>query len=176
MAHEPSDQGRTKRAYVRRPDGKPQSRAELKRRHRANKAAREGRVRDPRRCKDGKPHDAHVTDWRLHLAEARAIQRRLCDAHVKRYRQMNKDRAKSMSIYWRNPDHKRNYQRERKKAMTDSYVCQQLMAQGFSREAIDAHILNLKREFMGLRRLSREIKQAVASLPKDEHEAISQHT
>lgn len=176
MGHEPSEQGRTKRAYVRRPDGRPQSRAELKRRHRANKAAREGRVRNPRLCKEGKPHEAHVIAWRLYLAEeVRAMRLWQCDAHVRRYSNVMKDRLKAARNYRRDPDARYQYQTKRKQALPDAYVRQNLLAQGFSQEAIDAHLINLKRESIGLRRLKLEIKQAVASLPKDEHETISQH-
>ena len=176
MGHELSEQGRTKRAYVRRSDGKPQSRAELKRRHKANRAAREGRVRNPNRCKDTMPHDAHIKQWRLHRAELRAMLKRLCDAHVRKRNRVMKGREWTKVNYWRDPDHHRRYTRGLVQALSDSYVRANLVSQGFGPEAIDAHLINLKRESMGLRRLALEIKQAVASLPKDEHETISQHT
>lgn len=169
-----AEEGRTVRAYVKASDGKPQSRAQYKRRYKANKAAREGRVRNPRMCVDTKPHDAHVKSFRIHLTVLWNAVNSLHDAHVRRFKYVLFDRIKQANKYAQQPIQMKARASKRRKNLNDSYVIQQLIASGFRRESIEDFVITMKREHLTLRRLSRELKQAVKqSTKKVNHENIT---
>lgn len=140
------------------------TRAEYKRRYRAKRAAREGRIRDLLRCRDWMLHDSHVKEYQAYRKAIKAAIYRarlaLHDAHVKRFKTIARDRARYLVRYKRDPEFEIARQSTRKAALPDSYVAQNLVAMGVNRSAIDEHLINLKREQMTLRRLSGELKKA----------------
>jgi len=168
------EEGRTIRAYIKSSDGKPQSRAQYKRRYRSNKAAREGKDRNPKMCVDTKPHDAHVKSFRIHLTVLWNGLNNLHDAHVKRFKSVLYDRNKQADRYKQNPDPTKMRALKRRKNLNDSYVIQQLISRGFVRDSIEDFVIIMKREQLSLRRLSRKLKQAVKqSTKKVNHENIT---
>lgn len=116
------------------------------------------------------PHDAHVAQY---LAQ-------FPDAHVLRYQRALKDRAKYLKRYKANPDSERERcaknNAKRKQALADSYVSEGLKQMGIPPSAITPHLINLKRESMEYRRLSRTIKSTVKQHLEQENETLSKHT
>lgn len=99
----------------------------------------------------------------------------LHDAHVKRYVRVLTDRAKYSKRYETNPQAERERTSRRKQALPDSYVIQQLKSMGIDREVVTSALIELKREAMQYRRMSRSIKTTVKNHLKEDHETISKH-
>lgn len=112
------------------------------------------------------PHDAHVAQY---LA-------RLCDAHVRRFRQVVRDRERFLEKYKSNRKAECDRSSKRKLALVDCYVRQQLQAMGIPKAAITSDLIELKRELISFRRLSRTIKSTVKNQRKDQNETLSKHT
>lgn len=116
---------------------------------------------------------------RAKAADQRAVREALAslhDAHVKRYACVMRNREKYAKRWLADPVSERARSARRKQALPDSYVAEQLLAGGFPADAIDAHVLELKREVIQFRRLSRAVRKAISQQTKEqEHEAIAQH-
>lgn len=108
--------------------------------------------------------------------ERRAVVAALHDAHVKRFRYVMRYRAQSASRYESNPEWHRARSAARKAALPDAYVLEQLRYGGFPAEAASAEVIELKREAIQFRRLSRQIRREISNQAKESsHEGIKQH-
>lgn len=116
---------------------------------------------------------------RAKAADQRAVREALAllhDAHVKRYAAVMRARRCYAKRWSADPAAERARSAKRKQALPDSYVAEQLRAGGFPADAIDAHVLELKREVIQFRRLSRAVRKAISQQTKErDHEAITQH-
>lgn len=109
--------------------------------------------------------------------ERRAVVAALHDAHVKRFRHVMRYRAQSARRYESNPEWHRARSAARKAALPDAYVLEQLRYSGFPAEAASAGVIELKREAIQFRRLSRQIRKEISNQPKEvSHESITQHS
>lgn len=131
-------------------------RRQYNRRQRERVAAAEGR--DIRHRK----HDAHV---RARPAPDSAPV--LHDSHVRRYVQMERDRVRTRRAYWSRPEEFRASKRRAKSELRDFYVAYQLREMGVAATEITPEILELKREQILLRRLSRSLKSAARDHMKE---------
>lgn len=111
----------------------------------------------------------------LKMESQRAL-KMLHDAHVKQFKERERNRARMASLYQLNPGKQRARQRERKQALVDSYVVQNLVASGIPRVEISPYMIELKREQMQLRRLALELKQSAAKTRKEHYETVAKHT
>ena len=116
---------------------------------------------------------------RAKAADQRAVREALAllhDAHVMRYAAVMRARAYYAKRWLADPAAERARSARRKQALPDSYVAEQLRAGGFPADAIDAYVLELKREAIQFRRLSRAVRKAISQQTKErDHEAITQH-
>jgi hypothetical protein len=131
---------------------------------------------------------ARVAEERKALAEQRSTERAnqrsterakkaaLNDWHVKRYLYVMQYRRNSAKWYEQNSEIKGNYQKNRKLALPDSYVAQNLKSMGLLPEQITERFIALKREAMQFRRLSLQAKTAISNHYKENHEALTEHT
>lgn len=124
--------------------------------------------RDPQAAAEKRAQEAALRERREALAA-------LHDAHVRRYVAVLRDRRKAAKRYAADPEFHRKRSSARKKALPDSYVAELLRCGGFPRDAIDAHVIGLKREVILFRRLSREAKKLIHDERKEDHEAIAKH-
>lgn len=91
----------------------------------------------------------------------------LHDAHVRRYRGVLSWRESGRRQWLQNPDPRRTRQAARRGELVDWYVRQMLCDTGFPVEAIDEHVMGLKREAILFRRLSRQIKNEISNQAKE---------
>lgn len=108
--------------------------------------------------------------------EALRQRRQVCDAHVKRFVQVMRDRKKYAIRYAKNPAAEIERTSLAKQQLADFYVVQQLKSFGIPRNAITPALIQLKREAMEARRLAINIKRAIKNHWKEEHETITKHT
>jgi hypothetical protein len=101
---------------------------------------------------------------------------KLHDAHVKRFFYLQMKRKKYANRYAANPKKEIERSSQRKKALPDSYVAQQLKAMGIPAPLICPQLIELKRESMQFRRIAKEVKTAVTNHLKENHETITEHT
>jgi hypothetical protein len=99
-----------------------------------------------------------------------------CEAHVIRYLSVLKARAKSAKRYISNPEKERARSRRAKAELRPAYIRQQLFSMGFEAHQITPEIIELKREQLSLRRLSRETEKAASEQMKEANETIAKHT
>lgn len=97
------------------------------------------------------------------------------DAHVKRYAKAISDRAKYAKRYKANPQAERQRTAQRKQLLPDAYVIQQLKSCGIPREIVTPELIDLKRDCIQYRRLSRNIKSTVKNHLKEQNETITKH-
>lgn len=155
--------GRTVRPYVRvkqKGDDKRTSLLASKRAYRERVAQAEGRLYMPRKSAR---FDAHVSEYWKHRKSAS----KLHDAHVRRFKQRERDRERAAQIYAERPEHERRRASDRKHRLVEGYVIQNLLACGFPKEAITPKIIEIKREQITLRRLAIDLKKAAANMEKD---------
>lgn len=107
--------------------------------------------------------------------EHRRMLRGLHDAHVKRWERLKKAREMFAARYTAAPGRERERVSARKWALVDSYVAQQLRAMGVPQESITAELIELKREAIQFRRLSRQAKKLIANQRKEAHETVTKH-
>lgn len=91
----------------------------------------------------------------------------LHDAHVRRYRDVLNWRESGRKQWLQNPEPRRVRQAARRVELVDWYVRQQLRDMGFPADAINEHVMQLKREAILFRRLSRLIKNEISNQAKD---------
>lgn len=107
---------------------------------------------------------------RAMAAEQRRVREALAalhDAHVRRYRDVLSWRESGRRQWLQNPEPRRTRQAARRAELVDWYVRQVLCETGFPVDAIDAHVMELKREAILLRRLSRQIKNEISNQAKE---------
>jgi len=138
----------------------------LKRKYRAQAAAAAGRVFIPKKYRTAL-HDAHVICFKQHHAEINSALKRLHDAHVKKYHQAIKWRARYAKRYATNRASEISRQSKRKAALPDSYVIQNLKSMGFQPGQVTPSLVALKREAMQYRRLSKSFKTAIKTQFKE---------
>lgn len=141
---------------------------------------RRGLKQKYRRQAGAKPRDAQaVAEKREQEAVARRLRdevRGLHDAHVKRFRCVMASRRKAASRYVSDPDGERARSAARKRALPDSYVVEQLACGGFPRDAVTPWVIELKREAIQFRRLSRQARAQISNQAKEStHEGIAEH-
>lgn len=113
-------------------------------------------------------HDSHVK-------ALRELQAALHDAHCRRYANVLLDRAKYAKRYEANPQAERRRASQRKQLLPDAYVLQQLKSFGIPREIVTPELIELKRESMQYRRLSRNMKSTLKNHLKEQNETITKH-
>jgi len=134
-----------------------------------------------RRDAGATPRDVirEAADAKRALAVARKALRdavnALHDAHVDRYQKVMYSRRKAASRYALDPQAQRDRQAARKRAAPDSYVRQMLRSMGIANDEITPEMIEMKREAMLFRRLSRQIRKAIANHKEENHEAITEH-
>lgn len=125
-----------------------------------------------RRQAGAKPRDPQAAAAkRAQALERRAVRearQALNDAHVARYRCVIKAREKSAKQYAKDPSKQRARSAARKLALPDSYVVEQLGYGGFPREAITEKVIELKREALQFRRLSRQVRAAISEKQEEQ--------
>ena len=125
-----------------------------------------------RRQAGAKPRDPQAAAAKLELAQERRVLREalqlLHDAHVARYRRVMREREKSARQYAKDPGKQRSRSAARKLALPDSYVVEQLGYGGFPREAITEKVIELKREALQFRRLSRQVRAAISDQQEEQ--------
>lgn len=132
-----------------------------------------------RRQAGAKPRDVYrkaATEKRALAAERKALREAvnaLHDAHVRKHQYVMKYRRQ----YESNPEWHRARSAARKAALPDSYVLELLRYTGFPAEAASPEVIELKREALQFRRLSRQIRKEIFNHAKEStHEGITQHT
>lgn len=132
-----------------------------------------------RRQAGAKPRDAQAAaEKREQEAAARRLRdevRGLHDAHVKRFDFLRRARESYAKRYARSPELERARATAKKRALVDHYVAYQLRQMGISSDAINAELIELKREVIRFRRLSREAWTQICNQRKEDHEAITEH-
>jgi Fe2+ transport system protein FeoA len=94
------------------------------------------------------------------------------DAHVKRFYEVQKNRAKYYAVKEKDPEKEARKKRIDRVELRDPYIKKQLLQMGIARELLTPEIIELKREQLALRRLSREAEQAAVKQMENEHETI----
>lgn len=147
-------------------ESKAEWQREYKRMQRIKQAERERRVFHSK--KPPVLHDAQVKALKTELSNPRF------DAHVKAFEVYMKavqareaNRIKAYQSYQENPDWWKAKRRNSQQTLVRSYVVEQLMAMGIPKTEISDEMINLKREQIQLRRLSRELKHAAANSMKE---------
>lgn len=132
-----------------------------------------------RRQAGAKPRDLQAAAKKREQRSLARIQleqvRRLHDAHVKRFKSVRKARMAYARRYARFADSERSRSSAAKHALVDSYVSYQLRQMGISADAINAELIELKREVIRFRRISREVKNLVCNYRKENHETVEEH-
>ena len=95
-----------------------------------------------------------------------------CDAHIKRFYRLKKLKEDYAKRYNEDPEKERARSRHAKADLKDAYIRQLLFSMGFAREQITPQVIELKREQLALRRLSREAEKAAVKQMENEYEAI----
>ena len=98
------------------------------------------------------------------------------DCHVRRYMRALADRAKYAKRYAENTIAERERTSLHKQKLPDSYVRQQLVYFGIPKEVITPELIELMRQAMDARRISKTIKRAIKDHWKEENETITKHT
>ena len=153
--------GREVRAYSPRVKCKTDAerrewRLEQKRRYRAEAAEKTGRAFRARGPKVR--HDAHVHVWVVWSAILVELMRPnpvlLQDAHVVRYLQCVRDRAKSKRMYRKHYEHHIEKRRRRTQDLPDSYIAEHLLKLPLDRCPLD--LIEAKRTHLKFVRILRE--------------------
>lgn len=101
--------------------------------------------------------------------------KRLHDSHVKRYHAVIYSREKYKKMYETNPEKERERQAKRKKALPDSYVIQNIVSMGISVNVVTPELIELKREAIQFKRMSKTIRKTVNDQLKEINETITKH-
>lgn len=126
-----------------------------------------------------KPRDAQAAaEKREQEAAAHGLReevRGLHDAHVKRFVGMRRAREAYVRRYVAFPERERARVSKYKEALADFYVAQQLRSMGVPQEAVTAELIEIKREALRFRRLSRQARSLIENQRKEEHETVAEH-
>lgn len=130
-----------------------------------------------RRAAGARPRQEIADEAAKRRAQAaqRMAMRSIHDAHVKKYWRVIKSRSKVKEWYAVNADKKRAYVIDRRDALTDAYVVQNLKSMGIEPNQITENLVSLKREAMQFRRLVKKAKTAISNHLKESHETVPKH-
>ena len=103
---------------------------------------------------------------------ADAVANAWCESHVKRFYYLKNAREKYAKRYIESHEEEKQRSRKSKADLKNAYIRQQLRGMGISNEAMTPELIELKREQLILRRLSREAEQAAVKQMENEHETI----
>lgn len=131
-------------------------------------------------------HDWHVRTW-FALPKDERLKRRparkqahsagaQCDAHVTRYRQVMRSREAYAVRYQAKPDAERARVRAYKEKLPDALVIEKLRLPTDWKHEVPKSLIDLKREQLLMRRLSRQLKEAAHHANQEQHESINQHS
>lgn len=109
-------------------------------------------------------------------AKRQKQQEQLHKAHVSRYFEIVRGRAKSAAKYASKPDAVKQRAAKRRNSLNDSYVLANIKAMGIPSEAITPELIEMKREAMQFRRLSSQAKTILTNHQKEKHEALAKHS
>lgn len=161
-------QGKAVRAYVK---GSSEA-AARERRLQRKREYRERLAKNERRSLLVRPrrsYDQHVKAYRKWLSV-------LHDAHVRRYLAVIKSRQKYALKYSASPEKERERVRNYKSKLPDAFVIEKLgLPKGVCKEIL-ATLIELKREQLMVRRLSRQLKDAARIVNKEHYESLQRHT
>ena len=97
------------------------------------------------------------------------------ESHVKRYTKIMRNRRKAMERWENNREEEKARARKAIADMKPAYIRQQLKSMGINRNQITPELMEMKREQLSMRRLSREADIAASKQLKEEYEAITKH-